>query len=145
MGPFYGKSRVRSRQVDLAHAILVGHRHALLRQPWRHERGLGPTEAAEALLALGVDALGANCGATLDMTLGAAGAMRQATPTTPLIVKPNASKPRLEGDDAVYDATPEAWRRTRGASSRSAQDRGRLLRLDPGAHRGHRSIGPRVR
>jgi len=73
----------------------------------RTNMGVRPREAAEALLALGVDALGANCGATLDMTLEAAEAMREAAPETPLIVKPNAGKPRLEGDDVVYDAAPE--------------------------------------
>jgi 5-methyltetrahydrofolate--homocysteine methyltransferase len=73
----------------------------------RTNMGVRPEEAARALLALGVDALGANCGATLDMTLGAVEAMRTVAPETPLIVKPNAGKPRLVGDEVVYDATPE--------------------------------------
>jgi 5-methyltetrahydrofolate--homocysteine methyltransferase len=73
----------------------------------RTNMGVRPEEAAEALLALGVDAIGANCGATLDMTLGAAETMRAVSTDTPLIVKPNAGKPRLVGDDVVYDATPE--------------------------------------
>jgi 5-methyltetrahydrofolate--homocysteine methyltransferase len=73
----------------------------------RTNMGVRPEEAAEALLELGVDALGANCGATLDMTLGAVETIHQVASEMPLIVKPNAGMPRLVGDDVVYDATPE--------------------------------------
>ena len=69
--------------------------------------GVRPEEAAEALLELGVDALGANCGATLEMTLGAVEAIHKLAPDTPLIVKPNAGMPRLVEDEVVYDATPK--------------------------------------
>jgi 5-methyltetrahydrofolate--homocysteine methyltransferase len=54
-----------------------------------------------------VHALGANCGATLDVTLGAVEAIHRVAPEAPLIVKPNAGKPRLVGDEVVYDAAPE--------------------------------------
>ena len=74
----------------------------------RTNMGVRPEEAAEALLQLGVDALGANCGATLDMTLGAVETIHRVAPDVPLIVKPNAGKPRLVGDDVVYDAIPDA-------------------------------------
>lgn len=73
----------------------------------RTNMGVRPEEAAEALLDLGVHGLGANCGATLDMTLGAVEAMREVASEVPLIAKPNAGKPRLVDDDVVYDATPE--------------------------------------
>jgi len=76
----------------------------------RHGRtnmGVRPGEAAETLLALGMDALGANCGATLEMTEGAIAKMHEAAPRTPLIAKPNAGKPRTVGREVVYDATPE--------------------------------------
>ncbi len=73
----------------------------------RTNMGVRPEEAAEALVELGVDALGANCGATLDMTLGAVETMHQVLPEMPLIAKPNAGKPRMVGDDVVYDATPQ--------------------------------------
>lgn len=73
----------------------------------RTNMGVRPEEAATALLERDVSAIGANCGATLDMTLRAAEKMHQVAPDTPLIVKPNAGKPRLVGDDVVYDATPE--------------------------------------
>jgi methionine synthase I (cobalamin-dependent) len=58
-------------------------------------------------LALGVDVIGANCGATLEMTEGAVARMHEAAPQAPLIAKPNAGKPRTVGREVVYDATPE--------------------------------------
>lgn len=73
----------------------------------RTNMGVRPEKAAEALVHLGVDALGANCGATLDMTLQAVEAMREAASEVPLIVKPNAGKPRMVGNEVVYDATPD--------------------------------------
>ena len=73
----------------------------------RTNMGVRPEEAAQVLLGLGVDAFGANCGATLEMTEGAVAKMHQAAPQFPLIVKPNAGKPHLEGERVVYDATPE--------------------------------------
>jgi 5-methyltetrahydrofolate--homocysteine methyltransferase len=73
----------------------------------RTNMGVRPEEAAEALRELGVAALGANCGASLDMTLGAVDRMHRVAPEMPLIVKPNAGMPRLVGDEIVYDATPD--------------------------------------
>lgn len=77
----------------------------------RTNMGVRPEEAAATLLQLGVEAFGANCGATLDMTLDAIKTMHRVAPDTPLIVKPNAGKPRLDGDDVVYDATPQEMAR----------------------------------
>ena len=76
----------------------------------RHGRtnmGVSPERAAEALLALGLDAFGANCGATLEMTEGAVTKMHQTAPQVPLVVKPNAGKPYTVGRQVVYDATPQ--------------------------------------
>jgi 5-methyltetrahydrofolate--homocysteine methyltransferase len=76
----------------------------------RHGRtnmGVTPEQAAETLLALGLDAFGANCGATLEMTEGAVAKMHQAAPQVSLIVKPNAGKPHTVGRQVVYDAVPE--------------------------------------
>ncbi len=72
----------------------------------RTNMGVRPGEAAEALLELGVDALGANCGATLEMTLGAVQRMHEVASEMPLIAKPNAGKPRMVEDAVVYDAAP---------------------------------------
>jgi methionine synthase I (cobalamin-dependent) len=41
------------------------------------------------------------------MTLGAVQTMHEIAPEMPLIVKPNAGKPRMVEDEVVYDATPE--------------------------------------
>ncbi len=73
----------------------------------RTSMGVRPEQAAQTLLELGVDGLGANCGRSLEMTEEAARKMRAAAPETPLIVKPNAGMPRMEGGRVVYDATPE--------------------------------------
>jgi len=73
----------------------------------RTNMGVRPEQAAETLLAMGVDALGANCGVTLEMTEGAVAKMHEAAPDAILIAKPNAGKPRMVGREVVYDATPE--------------------------------------
>jgi 5-methyltetrahydrofolate--homocysteine methyltransferase len=68
--------------------------------------GIEPGQAAGALQEAGVAAFGANCGATLEMTANAIAEMHEAAPGVPLIAKPNAGKPRVEGERVVYDATP---------------------------------------
>jgi 5-methyltetrahydrofolate--homocysteine methyltransferase len=73
----------------------------------RTHMGVRPEQAAEMLFKLGVDAFGANCGATLEMTAGALAKMHEIAHQATLIAKPNAGKPRLEGDEVVYDATPQ--------------------------------------
>ena len=76
----------------------------------RHGRtnmGVKPEQAVETLLAMGVAAVGANCGATLEMTEGAVAKIHEVAPDAILIAKPNAGKPRVVGRDVVYDATPE--------------------------------------
>lgn len=73
----------------------------------RTSMGVRPEHAAETLLELGVAAFGANCGATLEMTLEAIAKMHEVAPDAPLIAKPNAGKPRIVGRDVVYEATPE--------------------------------------
>jgi 5-methyltetrahydrofolate--homocysteine methyltransferase len=73
----------------------------------RTNMGVRPEQAVEALLAMGVDAIGANCGATLEMTEGAVAKMHEVAPDALLIAKPNAGKPHMVGREEVYDATPE--------------------------------------
>ncbi len=69
--------------------------------------GVKPERAAQALLALGVDVMGANCGRTLTETLEAVLKMREAVPDAVLMAKPNAGLPHAEGGDLVYDVTPD--------------------------------------
>jgi 5-methyltetrahydrofolate--homocysteine methyltransferase len=73
----------------------------------RTNMGVRPERAAETLLELGVDALGANCGSTLEMTEGAIAKMHETAPQALLIAKPNAGVPRIVDRETVYDATPE--------------------------------------
>ena len=73
----------------------------------RTNMGVHPREAAGALVDLGVSALGANCGATLEMTLDAVQIMHEVAPEAPLIAKPNAGVPRMVHAEVVYDATPD--------------------------------------
>jgi 5-methyltetrahydrofolate--homocysteine methyltransferase len=69
--------------------------------------GVKPVDAAQELWAMGVDAVGANCGRTLTENLEAIQQMREALPEATLMAKPNAGLPRMEGVDSVYDVTPE--------------------------------------
>jgi 5-methyltetrahydrofolate--homocysteine methyltransferase len=68
--------------------------------------GVSPEQAAKTLLAMGVDGIGANCGATLEMTEGALAKIHEVALQAILIAKPNAGKPRMVKREEVYDATP---------------------------------------
>jgi 5-methyltetrahydrofolate--homocysteine methyltransferase len=72
----------------------------------RTNMGVRPEKAVTTLAELGVAAIGANCGSTLDMTLEAISKMHAEAPETPLVVKPNAGVPHAVGREIVYDATP---------------------------------------
>jgi 5-methyltetrahydrofolate--homocysteine methyltransferase len=69
--------------------------------------GVSPEEAAETMAALGVPAIGANCGHAPEEVLEILPKMRQAAPDALLIAKPNAGIPRMVKRQVVYDATPE--------------------------------------
>ena len=69
--------------------------------------GVKPALAAREMWAMGVVAVGANCGRTLSETLAAIQAMRQALPEAVLMAKPNAGLPHTDGTDLVFDVTPE--------------------------------------
>lgn len=70
--------------------------------------GVRPEEAAKALWAMDIWAVGVNCGRTLEDNLAALTAMRTAVPEATLISKPNAGLPRMEDTvEVVYDVTPE--------------------------------------
>ena len=69
--------------------------------------GLKPAQAIKEIWAMGVTAIGANCGRTLSETLTAIEEMHQAVPEAVLFAKPNAGLPHTDGTDLVYDVTPE--------------------------------------
>ena len=74
--------------------------------------GVSPEQAAEQLAPLGITALGFNCG-TLDMDgyIKLAQDYAQALNGTGvlLLAEPNAGRPELEGDRAVYKLSPQAY------------------------------------
>jgi 5-methyltetrahydrofolate--homocysteine methyltransferase len=69
--------------------------------------GVAPETAAEALTALGVDAIGGNCGNGPDELLPVIERMRAVAPDTPLVAKPNIGIPVFVGARAEYRTTPE--------------------------------------
>ena len=69
--------------------------------------GVRPADAAKELWAMGVAAVGANCGRSLEENLEAIRQMREALPNATLMAKPNAGLPHMEGMQSVYELTPE--------------------------------------
>jgi 5-methyltetrahydrofolate--homocysteine methyltransferase len=70
---------------------------------------MGTTTAEVVALAVdqGATAVGANCGTSLENMSAIVDELSAAAPGLPLWVKPNAGLPRMTGDSAVYDVTPE--------------------------------------
>ena len=75
-------------------------------QGTRTMMGLSAGDVVAATAELGLAALGANCGRSLQDT-DALVTEFLAESTVPLWVKPNAGVPRIVGDRVVYDADPE--------------------------------------
>jgi len=73
----------------------------------RTSMGISPAQAAQAMAALGVPAIGANCGHAPEEVLDILPQMREAAPDAYLIAKPNAGIPHMVKRQVVYDATPE--------------------------------------
>jgi 5-methyltetrahydrofolate--homocysteine methyltransferase len=77
-------------------------------QGTRTMMGVSPAAMVNAVAPLGVAALGANCGRSLDDMVKVVDELVAAHPGIPLWIKPNAGLPRMVGDVARYDTTPEA-------------------------------------
>ncbi len=69
--------------------------------------GASPADVVAALVPLGITAIGANCGRSLDDTDAIVTQFVDAAPGLPLWVKPNAGVPKIVGDAVVYEAGPE--------------------------------------
>jgi 5-methyltetrahydrofolate--homocysteine methyltransferase len=74
--------------------------------------GVGVDAAVSKIVSLGVDAVGFNCGtASLDGYVELAGrfvsAIKAAGKDVLILDEPNAGKPELVGDKAVYNVSPE--------------------------------------
>jgi 5-methyltetrahydrofolate--homocysteine methyltransferase len=79
---------------------------------FRTMMGVSPAQAVETLSCCGIAALGFNCG-TLDMPgyVALAAEYAQALKGTGvlLLAEPNAGRPELDGDRAVYKLSPDAY------------------------------------
>ena len=73
--------------------------------------GLSPSDVVAAVKPLGVAALGANCGRSLEDTDTIVTELLAADSGIPLWIKPNAGVPRIVGDAVVYQADPETLAR----------------------------------
>jgi methionine synthase I (cobalamin-dependent) len=76
-------------------------------QGTRTMMGVSPSKMVEAIAPLGVAALGANCGRSLDDMEKVVRELAKADAGVPLWIKPNAGLPRMDGEVARYDTTPE--------------------------------------
>jgi 5-methyltetrahydrofolate--homocysteine methyltransferase len=71
--------------------------------------GAGPDEIVDRLWGMGLVAVGANCGSSMEGMIALACGMRKANAEAVLIAKPNAGSPRFEGDKAIYEIDPPAF------------------------------------
>jgi 5-methyltetrahydrofolate--homocysteine methyltransferase len=71
--------------------------------------GVSPEAFAEAALQAGADAIGANCSLDPGGMLPVAEALVRAAKDVPVLVQPNAGRPRMEGTTVRYDMTPEEF------------------------------------
>ena len=92
--------------------ILVSLAYDPAGEGFRTMMGVSPAQAVERLAGLGIAGIGYNCG-TLDMDgyirLTEEYAAVLAGNGVLLLAEPNAGKPELEGDAAVYKLSPEAY------------------------------------
>ena len=69
--------------------------------------GLSPTDAVEAVIPLGLAAVGTNCGRSLEDADAVVTEILAAAGDLPVWVKPNAGVPQIVGAEVVYEAGPE--------------------------------------
>ncbi|HSW35716.1 MAG TPA: homocysteine S-methyltransferase family protein [Candidatus Limnocylindrales bacterium] len=71
--------------------------------------GSSVSETTAALEAHGADAVGANCGELSPEEMAIIAAMYKEFSTLPVLIQPNAGKPKLVGRSTVYDMKPEEF------------------------------------
>jgi 5-methyltetrahydrofolate--homocysteine methyltransferase len=76
-------------------------------QGTRTMMGVSPAAMVKAIGPLGVAAIGANCGRSLEDMAKVVEELAALDAGIPLWIKPNAGLPRMDGDMARYDTTPE--------------------------------------
>jgi 5-methyltetrahydrofolate--homocysteine methyltransferase len=89
--------------------VIVTMTYKTEQQGGRTMMGDSAQQCAKALTDNGVDAIGANCGSlSPHQTAIVIAELRNAT-SLPLVAKPNAGIPRLEGEQTVFDMTPDVF------------------------------------
>ena len=71
--------------------------------------GNTPSQAAEAVIELGVAAFGINCGEGLENLDEIFAQIKSVSPKLPIIAKPNAGLPKVEDGKIMYDVNPEEF------------------------------------
>lgn len=78
-------------------------------QGTRTMMGLSPADVVAAVEPLGVAAVGANCGRSLDDTAALVSEFAATGSTIPLWIKPNAGVPQVTAEGVVYPEGPESF------------------------------------
>lgn len=82
-----------------------------MRGEYRTMMGVSPSEMATALLAAGADIIGTNCGNGMLAMAEIVKEIREAAPSTPILVHANAGKPTSVGGRDVFPEGPEEMAR----------------------------------
>lgn len=100
---------VRACKAVAAVPVIASLSFATPKRGGRTTMGQSAADCAKALTEAGADVIGTNCGdlTPLQMT-DIIAEFRKAT-TLPLAAQPNAGKPRLEGDQTIFDMGPEEF------------------------------------
>lgn len=69
--------------------------------------GVTPEKAAAALVEMGADAIGANCGNGITNMIEITRRMRAAAPSAPILIHANAGMPTIEEGKTIFKETPE--------------------------------------
>ncbi len=73
---------------------------------YRTMMGVSPTEAARATVDAGAHIIGTNCGNGLERMIDIVKELKQAAPTTPIMVQANAGLPKNVNGEDVFPETP---------------------------------------
>jgi 5-methyltetrahydrofolate--homocysteine methyltransferase len=75
----------------------------------RTTMGDAAEKCAQALTEAGADAIGTNCGDLTPMEMAEVVATLKGATSLPIAAQPNAGKPRLEGDQTIFDMGPKEF------------------------------------
>ena len=89
--------------------VIVSLAFSLLSKGGRTVMGTSVSQAASALEKAGADAVGANCGDLDPLELAGIMKLFREESALPLIAMPNAGKPKLAGDETIFDMAPEEF------------------------------------